>query len=133
MSPIYIIHDCGVRGSAARQNLRRRKYEVCGVKEKVVNKGKKMEKIGTHYLHVMIAPAQKDLAHPVNTLHSLASVGAPNDRASRSHSTSPSLPFVRRPRRLYIHEIDALVSLDRAECFALEKKKKKKKHAKTVT
>ena len=25
----------------------------------------------------------------------------------------------------YIHEIDALVSLDRAECFALEKKKKK--------
>ena len=26
---------------------------------------------------------------------------APNDRASRSHSTSPSLPFVRRPRRLY--------------------------------
>ena len=24
----------------------------------------------------------------------------------------------------YIHEIDALVSLDRAECFALEKKKK---------
>ena len=31
----------------------------------------------------------------------------------------------------YIDEIDALVSLDRAECFALEKKKKK--HAKTVT
>ena len=29
----------------------------------------------------------------------------------------------------YIHEIDVLVSLDRAECFALEKKK----HAKTVT
>ena len=29
----------------------------------------------------------------------------------------------------YIHEIDALVSLDRPECFALEKKK----HAKTVT
>ena len=28
----------------------------------------------------------------------------------------------------YIHEIDALVSLDKAECFALEKKK----HAKTV-
>ena len=28
----------------------------------------------------------------------------------------------------YIHEIDALVSLDRVECFALEKKK----HAKTV-
>ena len=26
----------------------------------------------------------------------------------------------------YIHEIDALVSLDRAECFALEKKKKRK-------
>ena len=25
----------------------------------------------------------------------------------------------------YIHEIDALVSLDRVECFALEKKKKK--------
>ena len=28
----------------------------------------------------------------------------------------------------YIHEIDGLVSLDRAECFAL-----KKKHEKTVT
>ena len=27
---------------------------------------------------------------------------APNDRASRSHSTSPSLPFVRRPRRLFV-------------------------------
>ena len=29
------------------------------------------------------------------------------------------------------HESDALVSLDRADCFAFEKKKKK--HAKTVT
>ena len=29
----------------------------------------------------------------------------------------------------YIHEIDALVNLDRAECFALEKKKQ----TKTVT
>ena len=28
----------------------------------------------------------------------------------------------------YIHEIDALVSIDRAKCFALEEK-----HAKTVT
>ena len=29
----------------------------------------------------------------------------------------------------YMHEIDALVSLDRAECFALEKKKTKKLHS----
>ena len=27
---------------------------------------------------------------------------APNDRASRSHLTSPSLPFVRRPRKLAV-------------------------------
>ena len=32
----------------------------------------------------------------------------PNDRASRSHPTSPSLPFVRRPRRLVRVSINPL-------------------------
>ena len=29
----------------------------------------------------------------------------------------------------YIHEIDSLVSLDRTECFAIEKKKKTRKNS----
>ena len=29
----------------------------------------------------------------------------------------------------YIHELDALVSVDRAECFSLEKKNKKRKNS----
>ena len=72
---------------------------------------KKQRKYNKH-----ISPSKADIPHLKMGTHCVHMGSASTERFSGSVKT-------------YIHEIDALVSLNRSGCFALEKKN----HAKTVT